>query len=96
MEPLHFSFEDQFKAAQRATVIVGEHGTCSYGSLWARDGTVAVVVGEDALLKEPQVLLYITHVAAYFTSVNRPHELPKMLRFALRQAAANFGLPAPE
>ena len=94
IEPSLLPLREQFRAAQEATVIVSEHGTLSYGALFAQEGAVLICIGREALLKEPQVMLFMVHVRTFYLPVERASfELAGMLRFAFRSATASFNLP---
>jgi hypothetical protein len=64
------SLQQQIEMVVQATVVVTEHGTTSYTSIFARHGTAVLVIGQ-APLKEAQILLQATHIQVMYVSTDR-------------------------
>lgn len=94
INPGDFSMEEEIELIQSATLIVAVHGTTSDLSLFARNGTVLISIGqENEQLKEGQTLLYATHINTFYTTEERTRSLPNLIRYGLFLAATNLQIP---
>lgn len=81
--PSDLSFEREIMQIQRAKVIISVHGTISYMSLWARDGTVQISIANPKELKENQILIYATHFQTLYLTWDKMERLPGVLHHAV-------------
>ena len=81
--PASQSVADQASDAQDADIIVAEHGTVSYSCLYAKDGTVVISIGQKKEIKEPQILMYLTHVTVFFMVVEHKGDLEGLIHHAI-------------
>jgi hypothetical protein len=91
IHPSNLGFEDEIFHAQRAKVIVSVHGTISYMTLFARDGTQQISIANPTELKENQILLWATHFNTYYLTWDRLPNLSQMLAHAIEQAETFHG-----
>jgi hypothetical protein len=81
--PSDLTFEDEIRQVQRAKVIVSVHGTISYMSLFAKDGTQQISIANPKELKENQILLYATHFHTLYLTWDKLKNLPGVLHHSL-------------
>ena len=63
------SFQSQLEIALKATIVITEHGTTSYFTLFLRTGAVAIVLAplqDDDGIKDGQILLHLTHITVFY------------------------------
>lgn len=88
--PSDLSFEEEIRQVQRAKIIVSVHGTISYMSLFARDGTQQISIANPKELKENQILLYATHFQTHYLTWDKMHRLKGLLFHALSLSEAYY------
>ena len=88
--PSEQSVHDQVSASRRASVVVAEHGTVSYGALYTHDGAVLISIGSREILKEPQILLYTAIFQTFYMVHEEMTDLDRYLAMAMDTTAANF------
>ncbi len=93
--PVNQTVSEQVNDSRRATVIVAEHGTVSYASLYTHDGAVLVSIGSRDILKEPQVLLFTAIFQTFYMVYEEISDLDRYVIMALDIAARNFGIENP-
>ena len=81
--PAELTFLDEIKQARKAKILVTLHGTISYLSLFARDGTQQISIANPKEYKENQILLYATHTQLHYLNWDRIKELHKVLTHAI-------------
>ncbi len=81
--PSDLSFESEIAEASRAKVIITVHGTISYLSYFARDGTQQISLSNPKELKENQNLLYATHFNTLYLNWDRMHDLSGVIEHSL-------------
>ena len=81
--PAEVSLEQEVAMVRRAKVLVSVHGTISYLSLFARDGTQQVSIADPKEYKENQILLYLSHVQMVYLTWDRIQGLQAVLHLAL-------------
>ena len=100
--PAHLGVREQLEATIAASVMVVEHGTTSYGTMWQLPGAAALIVVPTAVTaegaKEPQVLLFNADVQAFYTkqAAWEGDEGAKHLALALQRVGARWGLAEPQ
>lgn len=88
--PSDLTFEEEVRQVQRAKVIVSVHGTISYMSLFARDGTQQISIANPKELKENQILLYATHFQTSYLTWDKMHRLKGLLFHVLTLSVAYY------
>lgn len=88
--PAELTFLDEIKQARRAKIIITLHGTISYLSLFARDGTQQISIANPKEYKENQILLYATHTQLHYLTWDRIKELHKVLTHAITLSNAYY------
>ena len=90
------SFQDQLKLSLTSTLLITEHGTLSYSTLFLRDGLVSIVLAANETFKEPQILLHLTHSQVYYLNTEMiDKDLYPMMELGLSQASQNLGIEMP-
>ena len=92
------TFQNQLKMTLESTLIITEHGTLSYASLFVRDGLVSIVLAAEAndTFKEPQILLHMTHCQVYYLNTEKIEtDLYPMILLGLNQVSKNLGIQMP-
>ena len=91
------SFQDQLKMSLESTIIITEHGTLSYASIFVRDGVVAIVLANDNdKFKEPQILLHMSHAQVYYLSTDKINtDFFPMILFSLTQVSKTLNMEVP-
>lgn len=84
--PSILSLQDEIYQVQRAKVIISVHGTISYMSLFARDGTQQISIANPKELKENQMLIYATHFHTIYLTWDKLNQLYGVLYHALTLA----------
>lgn len=84
--PSILSLQDEIVQVQRAKVLISVHGTISYMSLFARDGTQQISIANPKELKENQMLIYATHFHTMYLTWDRMNQLSGVLLHALTLA----------
>ena len=74
------AFAENVARIQRAWLVITEHGTVSYLSLFADDDTKVIVIGYQ-FFKEVQNLLFATHVRYYFISGHVQGDLARAYKY---------------
>jgi len=90
--PSDLSFEQEIFQVQRAKIIISVHGTISYMSLFAKDGTQQISIANPKELKENQMLLYATHVNLLYLTWDRLESLQGVLEHAITLSEAFYNL----
>lgn len=88
--PAELTFLDEIKYARKAKIIVTLHGTISYLSLFARDGTQQISIANPKEYKENQILLYATHTQLHYLTWDRIKDLHKVLTHAITLSNAYY------
>jgi hypothetical protein len=92
IDPVPMAVEAQVHAARKASVIIAEHGTVSYGALYSREGASLICIGSDKELKDPQVFLFGAHLNTYYMVAEEKKDLSMYIQLALAAAAQQLGL----
>ena len=90
LDPVEVPLIEQVRIAASATVFVAEHGTISYGALYAQHGACLLSIGSTREIKEPQVLLFASHIRTYYMTIEAKSELASYIRLCLMAAGARF------
>lgn len=88
--PAELTFLEEIKQARKAKIIITLHGTISYLSLFARDGTQQISIANPKEYKENQILLYATHTQLHYLNWDRIKELHKVLTHAITLSNAYY------
>ena len=92
IDPVTLTLEEEIRAIHKSTIIISEHGTLSLAVLYAVDGTVLITIGHNALLKEPQMLLFATHFQTFYMSADDKSDLYGTIKHALQITTKCFEL----
>ena len=91
----------QFKILSTASVVVSEHGSTTYASMFQVPGSALLIVapvskGEFKWAKEPQVMLYLTDLYTLYLDDGRiaSGKAPAVLQYVLYRAGEMLGLSA--
>ena len=90
--PAGQSVYEQVQDARRATLVVGEHGTVSYGALYTHDGAALISIGSKHILKESQTLLFTAMFQTFYMVHEEMQDLGRYLAMAMEITAENFGI----
>jgi hypothetical protein len=91
-------FQNQLQMTLESTLLISEHGTLSYASLFVRDGLVSIVLATEAndTFKEPQILLHMTHCQVYYLNTEKIEtDLYPLMLLGLNQVSQNLGIKMP-
>ena len=81
--PSDLSLPEEIFKVQRAKIIISVHGTISYMSLFAKDGTQQISIANPKELKENQMLLYATHINLLYLTWDKLAQLGGVLEHAI-------------
>ena len=87
--PYGMTLKNQIQQSWMSSVLVAEHGTTALISLFTQDHTVMISIGKDALVKDPQILLYATHFQTLYMSIQRKEDLQGMLEYAVHKSESS-------
>eukprot|EP01038_Epipyxis_sp_PR26KG_P006909 gene6909-9461_t len=83
MVPTDLDFVQEIHYVRTAKIVISVHGTVSYLSMFARDGTQQIVVANPKEFKENQILLWATHFHALYLGWDRLKSLQGLIHHAI-------------
>ena len=91
------SVEEEISLVRTFPLIIAEHGTVSYLSIFGHDHTVLISVGHERGMKELDTLSYATHIKVLFTTFDDTTSssvmaMTQVVRYGLHLAATGFDL----
>ena len=86
------SVEEEISLVRTFPLIIAEHGTVSYLSIFGHDHTVLISVGHQRGMKELDTLSFATHIKVLFTTFEDKPAMAQLVRYGLHLAATGFNL----
>ena len=86
--------KEQLLSFMRASVVVVEHGSTAYSSLFQMQGSALLVIAPSGApeLKEPQVLLSNVDVQTWYSTIDEYTASPGLLLLALERVGGTWRL----
>jgi hypothetical protein len=81
--PTDLDFTREIYFVHRAKVLISVHGTISYLSMFAREGTQQIIIAHPKELKENQILLWATHFRSIYLTWDKLRLLNSIIEHAV-------------